>query len=262
MIVSPRDTRYSPDIKVINENITADMLTGDGVFADTDLVRIPYDGYLIVNAVCNASGGAFTNLIYIPQIHHQENRSSDVPTLNGGTMPDVLHMVNYKIPVHKGDTPRVLYDEGDATIATIAGYFYRGMNRKAINNPVAYNTPDVTVVCQSTATHQNILEGTDLEDFPMPGVLLIWAGSDTVSNTIQIMQKGHQTGNTSDIPIFASGFAADCSNPPYKMYVPATGNPTVTITNAVPATNVVTVVASLYVDWANVSPSLRSRMGY
>lgn len=257
MIVSPRDTRYAPDIKAIVFH-SADALTGDGVFADTDLIRIPYDGYLMVNALVTATGDS---LIYVPQIHHQENRSNTIPVLNAGTHPDTVHMVNYKIPVHKGDTPRILYDEATDTLGCFAGYFYRGMNRRKINNPVAYNTPDVLVVKQVTTTDQNVLDGTDLDDFPLPGVLNVWVSSSGQTSTIQIMQKGHQTGNVSYIPTYASGLACDCSgDAPFKCYVPATGNPTVTIT--VNNSETITVIAGLFVDWANVSPRLRARMGY
>lgn len=258
MIIAPRDPRMSPDIKVV-VNLTADALTGDGVFADTDLIRIPYDGFLMVNAVVNSNND---NLIYVPQIHHQENRSNGIPVLGAGIAPDVQRMVNYKIPVHKGDTPRVLYDEVSGTAACFGGYFYRGLNLQKINNPVALNTPDVTVVkLVAGASYQNVLEDTDLEDFPLPGMLLVWASCATQDATIQIMQKGHQTGNTSAIAEYANGLACHCNeNPPFKMYVPATGNPTVTITN--PSTSQICVVASLYVDWSSVSPRLRARMGY
>lgn len=258
MIIAPRDTRYHPDIKVI---VTTDatMATGDAVFADTDLIRIPYDGYLILNAVSSVGG----NDVYVPQIHHQENRYNHIPVLGAGVTPDTVHMVNYKIPIHKGETPRILYTENNAATTCFLGAFYRGMNRKSINNPVAFNTPDVVVVVKGTATSQNILEGTDLEDFPLPGTLLVWASSDDDISTIQVMQKGHQTGNTSRIPVYAAGLACDCSGvPPYKIYVPATGNPTVTITNGDPGTDIVTVIAAFYVDWASVSPRLRARMGY
>lgn len=261
MIISPRDTRYSPDIKATVVT-AADMLTGDGVFADTDLIRIPYDGYLMVNAVVTGTGDSE---LFVPQIHHQENRSNNIPVLAAGVAPDVNCMVNYKIPVHKGDTPRVLYNEVSDTSACISGYFYRGMNRKGINNPVAWNTPDVLVFKQITATAQNALaiadNESDLEDFPLPGMLLAWVSSSGVTSTIQMMQKGHQTGNTSTIPTYAAGLACYCQyDAPFKMYVPATGNPTVTIT--VNNSETISLCAAFYVDWQNVSPALRARMGY
>lgn len=259
MIVIPRDPRMSPDIKA-TKIVTADALTGDGVFADTDLVRIPYDGFLMVNAVASAdtNGG----LLYVPQIHHQENRYCSVPVLGAGIAPDIVNMVNYKIPVHKGDTPRILWDEADNITCCFTGYFYRGMNLRKVNNPVAFNTPDVTVALNvAGANYTNVLEGTDLEDFPLPGMLLVWASCATQDAEIQVQQKGHQTGNHSDIPEWANGLACQCGyDAPFKMYVPATGQPVVTITN--PSTSECFIVASMYVDWASVSPRLRARMGY
>ena len=46
MINIPAQPSLHPDIKQI-VHITADMLTGDGIFANTDLVRLPDDGWLI-----------------------------------------------------------------------------------------------------------------------------------------------------------------------------------------------------------------------
>lgn len=258
MIVQPRDPRMAPDIQAIVICGNSDKLTGDAVFADTDLVRIPYDGILIANFVATATGDGE---LFVPQIHHQENRSNNVPILNSGVCPDISDSVSYKIPIHKGDTPRILWDKANDTNMTALGAFFRGMNLKKINNPIAFNTPDVQVFKQVTATDQNVLEGSDLEDFPLPGMLLVWACSSGTTSTLQIMQKGHQTGNTSAIPQAGSGLCVYPSNiSPYKMYVPATGNPTVTIT--VNNSETISVCCGMYVDWASVSPRLRARMGY
>lgn len=258
MIVAPRDPRYTPDIKVV---VTTDatMSTGDGVFADTDLIRIPYDGYCMVNALCSVGG----NDIELMQVHHQPGRTNHIPVLEAGLYPNTIKMVNYKIPIHKGETPRILYTENNAGTACFLGAFFRGMNRTKINNPVAFNTPDVTVVVKTTTNHANILDDTDLEDFPLPGRLLVWASSDDDISTIQVMQRGHQTGNQIRIPVYAGGLAVNCSGEPaYKTNVPATGNPTITITNGDDGTDIITVVASFYVDWGKVSPSMRAKYGY
>lgn len=258
MITVPRNPRMSPDIKHIAVCGNNDKLSGDAVFADSDLVRIPYDGVCIVNMVCTATGDGE---VFVPQIHHQENRSSNVPVINSGVHPDISSVMSYKIPIHKGDTPRVLWDKASDTQMTALGMFFRGMNLKNINNPVAFNTPDVQVFKQVTATAQNVLSGSDLEDFPLPGMLVIYAVSSGVTSTIQIIQKGHQTGNVSYIPQINSGLACDCSkDAPYKMYVPATGNPTVTVT--VNNSETISICSGLYVDWSSVSPRLRARMGY
>lgn len=257
MLITSRNPRLHPDIKTI-AHLTADKLDGDGVFEDSDLVRIPYDGFLLVNGVVTATGDS---KLYVPQIHHQENRYNNIPVLNSGVHPAVDQMLCYKIPVHRGETPRILYDEVSDTAGHFAGYFFRGLNIRKVNNPIALNTPDVLVFKQISATAQNVLEDTDLEDFPLGGELLVWASSSGITSTIQLMQKGHQTGNTSIIPSYASGLACDCSkDAPYSIYVPATGNPTVTVT--VNNSETVTILAALFVDWASVSPRQAARMGY
>lgn len=258
MITVPRDSRMSPDIKVIVYTGNNDKLTGDGVFADTDLVRIPYNGYLIVNLVTTATGDGE---IFVPQIEHKENRSNNVAVMNTATHPSLLNVMNYKIPINKGYTPRILWDKASDIQLCAMGLFYRGLNLKKINNPVALNTPDVQVFKQVTVTAQNVLEGTDLEDFPFGGVLYVYASSSGITSTIQIMQKGHQTGNVSYIPSINSGLAVNCSeNAPFKTIVPATGNPTVTVT--VNNSETVSICAGLYVNWSTVPSRLRSRMGY
>lgn len=258
IIETARDPRMAPDINTIVFTGNNDKLTGDGVFADTDLIRIPYDGMLIVNLVATAAGDGE---LFIPQIHHQENRSNNPAVLASAVKPDWDDVLSYKIPVHRGDTPRILWDKATDTQLCAQGCFFRGMNLRKVNNPVALNTPDVQVYKQVTATAQNVLEGSELEDFPLPGMLLVWASSSGITSTIQVIQKGHQTGNVSYIPTYGSGLCVGISKiQPYKFYVPATGNPTVTVT--VNNSETVSICAGLFVDWASVSPRLRSRMGY
>lgn len=258
MIIAPRDPRYAPDIMSIVLTGNNDKLTGDAIFADTDLVRIPYDGICIVNIVGSATGDGE---IFAPQIHHQENRSNNVPILNSGAAPDLFKAVSYKLPIHKGDTPRVLWDKASDVQLCAQGMFFRGMNLNKINNPIAFNTPDVLVYKNLSADASNALSGTDLEDFPLPGMLVVWAMSSGATSTIQVVQKGHQTGNVSMIPTGNSGLACSCSEfAPFKMYCPATGNPVVTLD--VNNSEAVSLTVGMYVDWASVSPRLRARMGY
>lgn len=251
MISTPAQMNLYPDIKVI-KHFTADKTTGDGVFEDTDLVRIPWSGWLLVNVTTTATGDS---LLYVPQLRHQENRSNHIPVLNAGVAPACDQMLSYKIWVEKGDTPRILFDEVSDTATCVLGAFFKG--RK---NPVGKNTPDVLVVKQVAATTQNVLADTDLEDFPFPGYLLVWSSSDQVDSQIQINQAGHQTGNYSLMPSYASGLSVDISKyPPFKTYVPSTGNPTVTVTEVTSMASL--VVCAFYVDWANVPQNQIRRLG-
>lgn len=247
----PSNMKLFPDIKVITTK-AADTLTGDGFFADTDLVRIPFSGWLLTQLVVSATGDS---LVYVPQIGHQENRSNHMPVINSGAAPAIGTYPMYKIWVEKGMTPRILYDEVSDTVATGIGLFFKG--RK---NPVGMNTPDILVVKNITATTQNCLESTDLEDCPFPGYLLVWTSAAVNTTQIQIQQAGHQTGNYSLSPIVGSGLNVNIfENAPFKYYVPATGNPTVTATLA--GSDNLHMVAAFYIDWGNVPQSMIRRMG-
>lgn len=248
--------KMHPDIvAMVRLASTAEAMTGDGLFADTDLVRIPYNGWLLINVTCSANAQANPSQVAVPQINHVENNFSFVNVLEAGVAPDFLALPNYKIWIEKGMTPRILYDEDTNGVAFATGAFFRGRN-----NPVGLNTPDILVYKSIAATAQNVLVNTDLEDCPFPGWLLVWASSNAADDTLQIGQAGHQTGMTNSIPTFAGGLAVDISHTPaHKMYVPATGNPTVTV-NVASGTEVL-ICAAFYIDWQNVNQSMIRRMG-
>lgn len=255
MITTPSNMKLYPDIHTnVHFASAAESLTGDGVFSNTDLIRIPYSGWLLVQGNQSATGDG---LVYVPQINHQENRSNNlpVPQLAPGVSPSGQSFPWYKIWVEKGMTPRILYDEVTDVTANFTGIFFIGRN-----NPVGLNTPDIIVFKQVSATTQNVLSSTDLEDCPFPGYLLVWASSDQVDSQLQINQSGHQTGNYSIIPTQSAGLTCNIlETPPYKTYVPATGNPTVTITEVTAMS--ACVLACFYIDWNNVPKSMIRRMG-
>lgn len=259
MITVPADPRLHPDI-VVNMYGAADALTGDGVFSNTDLIRIPYDGWLLVYAATSAVG---ISTIQVPQIGHQENAGNNIPVLNGATTTSLSLCPMYKIPIQKGQTPRILIDLTTDTIWNACGMFYRGMQ-----NPVALNTPDIMVMRNLTASASNVLTTntetgglrSDLEDCPYPGWLYTWASSSVVDGQIQVSQAGHRPGNYSLIPKYWGGIAINVlDNPPFKVYVPETGQPTVTYTEVTAASAF--FVSCLYIDWANVPKSIKTRMG-
>lgn len=251
MIVVPYDKRMNP---VTRQDVflSADKIDGDGVFENTDLVRAPVDGYLLVNALVTATGDS---KIYVPQLCHQENRYSNIPVLNAALFPAWDKIPSYKIPVRKGESKRVLYDEVSDTLGLFSGAFYAG--RK---NPVAMNTPDILVIKQLSADATNVLDDTDLDNPGLPGWLYVWGSSSVQDTRIQIQQAGHNTGNYSLLPTVGSGLGVDCSAyPPYKTYVPATRTPVITIDEVSAAT--ITIVAAFFVDRPKVPDFLKAQYG-
>lgn len=243
--------RLYPNLNVLTHK-TADCLTGDGVFADTDLVRIQKSGWLLVGATVTGTGDS---LLTVPQINHQDGRTNNIPVAGAGVAPANGSFPMYKVWVEKGMTPRIMYDEVSDTAACFTGYFFAG--RK---HPVGINTPDILVVKQLAATIQNALVDTDLEDCPFPGYLLVWSSSDQVDSKIQVNQDSHQPGNYSLMPTVGAGLNVDIQqHAPLKTYVPATGNPTITVTEVTGMAAL--IVAAFYIDWSNVNQSMIRRMG-
>lgn len=220
MLQLANQSNTHPDIKVIVQ-ITADMLTGDGIFANTDLMRIPEDGWLIVNVV----GDNVAHELYIPQLNHKEGVANAVPVLNSGILPDELKMINYKVKCPAGSSPACMIDLNTGSAACALGMFYRGRD-----NPVALNTPDIVVAKAVTATTANVLDGTDLEDVPYSGFLYTWVMSDQVDSQVMIRQRNHRTGNYSLAPSDGAGLSVDISKvSPFKERIMKGGQPTVSI---------------------------------
>jgi hypothetical protein len=226
MINTVNDSRMNPDIKQI-KHITADMLTGDGIFANTDLMRINKPGWLIVNVV----GDNVAHELYVPQLNHKESYANATPVLNSGLMPDILKVPNYKVWIEPGSSPAIMIDLNTGTAACALGCFFQGRD-----NPVAAMTPDILVMKALTATASNALEGTDLENCPYRGMLLIWTMSDQIDTQVQVRQRNHRTGSYSLSPSDAAGLSVDISKyAPFKLFKSATQEFDITITEVTSA---------------------------
>lgn len=222
MINCPRDSIMHPDIKV-GVQITASMNTGDGMFAGSDLMDLPEDGFLLVNI----TGDAVANVVEVPQLNHHPTYTNATPVLNAGKAPAVKSMVNYKIRCKAGSKPVIMCTMSGSN-AYALGCFFRGRN-----NPIGLQAPDIVVAKAVTATAANILEDTDLEDPGYPGWLYSWFASDQVDSQVAIRQRNYKTGHYSLAPVYASGLACDCQDDAsWKEYIRQGGEPSVTITEA------------------------------
>lgn len=224
MIQFPKQQNLHPDVTV-GVQITADMLTGDGIFANTSLMRLPVDGWLILNV----TGDNNAHELYVPQECHKEGIAQPVPVLGAGIMPYELKTMNYKIKCPAHSSPAVMIDLNTGSAAYALGMFYSGHD-----NPVALNTPDIVVKyahanAQDTIT--NLLDGTDLEDVPYSGWLYTMVWSNQIDTQVIIRQRNYRTGNYSQAPSNGAGTYGDLSNMSlYKEWIPKNGQPTVTVT--------------------------------
>lgn len=213
-----KDSFMHPDIKV-GVQITASMNTGDGIFAGTDLMDLPDDGFLLVNI----TGDAVGNVVEIPQLNHHPTYTNATPVVNAGTAPALKSIPCYKIRAKKGSKPVCMITLSGSN-AYALGMFFRGRN-----NPVGLQAPDIMVCKALTADSANILEDTDLEDPGYPGWIYTWMTSDQVDGQIQIRQRNYKTGHYSLIPTLLSGLAIDCEDDAsHKEYVRQGGEPSVT----------------------------------
>lgn len=242
MINTVRDARYYPST-MHHTRLTADS---DDVFNGTDLEKIQADGWLLVQAVTDNTDGT----IECNQLSGSRlNVPNNIPVLNAGVYPAMDKLPFYKVWCPAGSSPTIGYNEVSGTIVDIIGLYFRG--RK---NPVAVNTPDITVCVSGIAdTTANVLNGTDLEDISWPGTLVVWAASSVGDSQIQIGQMGHKPGRYSTIPLALSGVGIDITLlPAMKCYCPH-GEPVVSITEV--SAMACIVVASYFVDWKKVNES-------
>lgn len=231
-----KDSFLHPDIKV-GVQITASMNTGDGVFAGTDLMDLPDDGFLLINI----TGDNIANVVEVPQLNHHPTYTNVIPVINSGKAPALKSIPCYKIRARKGSKPVVMVTMTGSN-AYALGMFFRGRN-----NPVGMQAPDIMVVTHETADNANLLEDTDLEDPGYPGWIYTWAGSDQVDGQIMVRQRNYKTGHYSLIPVYSSGLTVDCEDDASsKEYVRQGGEPSVTYNEVTAAA--CTFLSCFYVD--------------
>jgi hypothetical protein len=235
-ILCPRESFLHPDIKV-GVQVTASMNTGDGIFADTDLMDLPEDGYMLVNI----TGDAVTNTVEIPQLNHHPTYTNPTPVLNAGLAPAMKSMVCYKIRAKKGSKPVCMLTLAGSNCYAL-GLFFRGRQ-----NPIGYQAPDIVVTKKLTASAANVLEDTDLEDPGYPGWIYTWVSSNQADTQVAIRQRNYKTGHYSLAPTYAAGLACDCDDDAaWKEYVRQGGEPSVTVTED--SEMAAFLVSAFYVD--------------
>lgn len=227
MLNLTNQSRLHPSINV-KVQVTADMITGDGVFDNTDLMRLTRAGHVLVHAV----GDDIAHTIEVPQMNHQPNYTNHIPVIESGIAPAQLKIPSYKIFCPAGSSPVVLVDLTTGTNVFIEGSFYP-LQRDGSPSIVAQNTPDILVFKKIATSAQNILEDTDLEYPPYGGITLCWSMSDNVDNQIAVRQRNYRAGNYSLIPSDGAGLSVDISKQdPIKQLTPKGGQPAITVTNS------------------------------
>lgn len=221
MITVPAQHTVHPDTKV-GIQIAADKMTGDGIFANTDLIRVRKRGWGIVNVV----GDNVAHELYVPQCKHRDEIPNYTPVLRSGIAPDEHNMVNYKVPLCAGDSLICKIDLNTGSAAYALGMFAEGED-----NIMAHNTPDIVVSKPVVASAQNVLEGTDLEDIPYSGWMYVWFSSNQSDTQIAINQRNHKPGNYSMVPNDGAGTSCQCNlESAHKVWIGKQDIPQITVT--------------------------------
>lgn len=224
MIVIPSTHELSPDTRV-GVQVTADMLTGDGIFANTILMRVQRRGWAIINVV----GDNVAHELYVPQEKHRDNIPNYPPVLRSGIAPDEWNMVNYKVPLHAGDSLFTYIDLNTGTAAYALGELFElDKNGRC---PVADHTPDIVVSKPITATTQNALIDTDLEDIAYSGWMYTWFVSNQIDSQIVVNQRNQKPNKYSLAGSDGTGTSCQCSyESAYKTWIGKTDTPSIAIT--------------------------------
>lgn len=221
MITIPSTHLYHPDTKQI-VHVTADMMTGEGIFADTDLMRIRKKGW----GLLNITGDNNDHELYIPQLGFKQDMPTYTPVLRSGLAPDEFNMVNYKVPMQAGQSLEAYIDLNTGSSACALGMLFEGED-----NPVANETPDIVVAKEVNATTQNALIDTILENIVWQGWLYVWFETNQIDSQINVNQRNHRPSNYSLASSNGAGTYCSCSyESANKIWVGKTDYPQISIT--------------------------------
>lgn len=225
MITIPGTHRYHPDTKVLVQITSEDKMTGDGIFANSDLMRVKKRGYAIINVV----GDSVDHELYVPQENHKDAVANYLPVLQSGTRPDQWNMVNYKVPLKAHESLHVTLDQNTGTQCCALGMMFE-LDENG-NCPIADNTPDIVISKPIVATTQNALIGTDLEGCEYSGWMYVWLNSNQLDTQFHGNQRNHRPGNYSLTPSDGTGTACYCNyDSAWKTWISRTDVPQVPIT--------------------------------